>query len=571
MLKWISVLLVTGLALGLWWSQSNSAKDDGAAGTTPEESEGAGTSDPGVLTAETQEGTANLQREGVGASEPELSTSGLPPKQIHVQVMLELGGSPVPGAQVFFLDRTQDSGWRAIWQDAARRADYLTTHAKRLEADRLGRLAVPATEDGALLGVSPGLQGEIEWLGFPAGVVELKLAIHADVEVEVVDAQGFHVPHVPVALCIDRPGAPTYLVIRKTAAAAPARFTNVKRLLRSDGPLEGYAVTLAFPVSERERVKLPQGKLPDEPIILTMPDCGSVRVNVTGADGAAMLTSTLVSLAIQSDVEGSAYRAEVSERLADGSAHFPFIGVGTQLALRVHSIGELRPIETSHAGPSLAGEEIVISAQMAMSFPTLVGRLVNANGDPLGDRRGRMRLTSGGAARSQTILQSDAVGRFRAVFRDPWKAGEELSANLELTALPGEPPLDVVLDVTHATPDGETELGDVVLEVQPALASGQVTGTDGSPLIAANIRVEVPREDSEEWYSPRGFVAPSVADGSFTIYGRTDATRMRLVVRRAGFQTVTHGPIPAGVEDLVVELTAGQDAAPREGLRPSGG
>jgi len=568
MLKWISALLVLGLAVGWMWSRT----EDGSGGIA---APGAGPDRPEVdideplLEGESAPGEST-ERTGVTPVIPDAAGAATP-LVIHIQVVLELGGSPVPGATVFFLDHAADGGWRGVWENKAERADYFTTRGRRLESDAQGRLSVPATKDGALLGVALGLQGETEWSGYPAGVVELKLAMHADLEVDVVDAEGFHVPHVPVTLCVDRPGSPTYLVIRKTAAGAPARFTNVRRLLRDRGPPEGYAVMLAFPATERERVSLARGELPSAPIILTMPECGSVHVDVTGPGGSRLDAGTLVSLAIRSDVEDSNYRAEISERLSKGSVDFPFIGVGTQLTLRVHGVGELRPTLSSHDGPASQGDRVVIAIEMTSSFPALVGRLVDRHGAPLGERSGRMSLTSAGNPVAQTILDSDADGRFRAVFRETWQAADALLAHVELNAVPGTPPLDTLLDVAHAMPEGETVLGDVVLTVQPAVASGRVVDAEGAGLIAANVRVEVQREDSEEWYSPRGLVAPSLADGSFAIYGRTDAPAVRIAVRRSGFITSTLGPLPAGTEGIEVVLKAGQDTAPKpDGLRSGG-
>ena len=55
----------------------------------------------------------------------------------------------------------------------------------------------------------------------------------------------------PVAICLNTPEVPWYLVERRTGVTGIAEFTSLDRVLRNDSAPPGYAVGFAFPLAHR--------------------------------------------------------------------------------------------------------------------------------------------------------------------------------------------------------------------------------------------------------------------------------------------------------------------------------
>jgi hypothetical protein len=323
--------------------------------------------------------------------------------------------------------------------------------------------------------------------------------------------------------------------------------------------------------------------LPEEPLILTLPPMGSLRVRVYNESGVLMDEVVDVSLG-RIDSSGAFERA-ASQRLIGGEAVFGHVGVGTRLAVRLGGSRKRPPHFEDVSGPVADGAEEVVSIKWEELYPVVVGRAVRDGGQVLSRHRGSYTFDQGQGLIGVPPLTTDGEGRFRIVLSGPPERGmggavggvpdsqEAFQLEAALFSSAGQAPYEAAR--TFRVPDsaGEFDLGDLVFHKRPLLASGRVTDIAGDALLAVHVRAEEQSLKDKRWSPVRDQSAVTDHQGQYTIHGTPSGSPLRLVAMRRGFRTMTLAGFPHGSSavDIVLTLAGSPGSGDGKPARPKRG
>jgi hypothetical protein len=484
-----------------------------------------------------------------------------------VVLVLRIDGSSVPGARVLFLDRKAPSAtdWREAWDDPRQREAFIRRHGKTQVADDQGRVTVAGTDSGVLQGSAAGISGRLEWTGPVDSPLRLVLRPERNLRVQVVDHRGRPQPGVRVAIVKpDRAAGPGYA--RQTEGPeAIATFARVQRVLGSlvPGRPRPY-VTFGFPCVNPPRVELDPDAIPEEVVVLKLPPVGSLEVRVVTESGVPLKEVVNVSLGERVPVPGGepSFRASHNERLMGGKVLFTYVGVGAKVAVKLGGARDRPDLIEDVEGPSQAGEVKRVTLRWTERYPVLLGTAVTPTGQVLAGRRGRFMVWSDGRGSGGPPLICDTQGRFRLVLATNLEGQAGRRAELELYSRDGSGPLEATLQLEARLAPGETDVGQVTFTPKPPLVTGWVRSADGTPMVGVHVRAMVEGNTPATGGGPSSFSATTVGDGSFTIYGRIDAT-FELVAVRRGHKQVRLKDIRAGSSGIEISMMPELPRAPR--------
>jgi RNA polymerase sigma-70 factor (ECF subfamily) len=292
--------------------------------------------------------------------------------------------------------------------------------------------------------------------------------------------------------------------------------------------------------------------LPDQPVVLSLPLCGSLRISVSDATGAPVVGQPWVLR----EHEGASDRAFGATTDAAGVATFPRVAIGRSWRIACDRIPPEPPRIV--IGPSAPGEQVDVAHQ---GPPTAVlrGRL-QQDAVPLANTSFTMTANAGGRELPLLEGRTDGEGRFVVIASERWR--NQRIQDLRVHPFDG--------------PDGYTErcatwrgdreltagthdLGDLALTTEPIVVGGTLLPPTGEPLPAdVRLEVEVAGDKApESWHyvSLRRRLQP---DGRFTLFGSAPNGALRLVVTTANrFVPVRPLRFRAGDQDLRIELRRG--------------
>lgn len=577
MLKWIVVvLLVVAVALGVWrLGGSESVK-------------GLGTSNSGTTTEPLFPGESGVDlAEGGGDAAGERSTQGAGTRsavptdeaaavaaarvaadgELVIETLHPGTDQPLVDLDVWLLDRNSRPAveWQLAFQVEEQRLAYLRAHGVRHTTDEKGRITVERLSSGALLAEGQGQRGEFAWAGPVQGPVKVPMRPVVDLRVRVVDGDGTLVAGAPVAIIDDVLKRPRQRAMRPTTANGEASFTYLAQSLAKGADGVGYAVILNFPQSNQRRVSLDPKNLPTEPIELVMPPAAPMKIVLVDAAGEPVKGASTIALGVsglgrngQPSKNRAGFEVQVQQRTTSGSTRFPWVEVGSAFEILVTGAGTRADQVFAVTGPPAAGELYTLELVWDAQLPSLVGRAVGPDGAPLRSRHGRLRLSENRAQRQSSAFLCDEEGRFKLRIDETWTPGSERMGLLSMTQTDERGPLEAELDLSFDVPPGETDLGNVVFEGIPLLASGQVLDADGEPMAGAHAVAQYRKSGSDEgsWQNVEGAADTTGPDGWFTIYGEPLAKTLRISVRRRGFEG-GQAPFEAGDREVQLVLTEG--------------
>lgn len=401
---------------------------------------------------------------------------------IEVQVVDARDRAPVPGASVWCMTAAQretelERRWgglehgfdRIEYEDVIRSVGL---HAASGD-DGIARLPRPA---GVLRFVASDATrfGTGETDESASGPVVIEVAVQEVLDVRVVDRSGHGIAGVPVTaawLFPDESFDDTWHghfegVVHSTEPTGFARFPHANGWLEPEGQTIVF-IALAFPVAEREVLRLDPAALPERRE-LSMPPVGSVVLKFPGVTrGVARLRLC------PNDPDRHSIRVRNFEparaAIVDGEARFPFVGVGAPLVYEANWAGLSEPVEGELKGPRRAGEIVEFVGQAAPSIPRFTGRLVDEDDDAIANHEMSfsIRLDSRGSTSSRGItLRTDRDGRFEFTLDGDVPDGFHRWIEISEWGY-REPKIladqGAVLDLTARANPGLTDLGDVVL------------------------------------------------------------------------------------------------------------
>ena len=493
-------------------------------------------------------------------------------------------GSPFPGVRLVFLDRTKARGWEKHWDDGRARRTFIRSKGAGFESGETGEVFIPRTLSGVLCTRNPGLHGEWEWEGSAPLEHTFAVSSISDLHLRVVDSSGR--PRSAVAVVLERELKGDHLPVLSGMSTAPSGavlFPALRRSLGDPSPGSRFSATFGFPCDDPPRVAFDAFALPEEPLILTLPPMGSLRVRVYNELGVLMDEVVDVSLGLLNSA--GVFEGASSQRLIGGEAVFGQVGVGTRLAVRLGSSPKRPAHVEAVSGPVSDGAEKVVTIKWEKLHPVIVGRAVRDGGQILSGQRGSYTFDQGQGLIGGPPLTTDGEGRFRIVLSGPSgrgiggageatpDRGEAFQFEAALFSVAGQAPYEAAR--TFRVPDsaGEYDLGDLVFHMRPLLASGRVTGIGGEALLGVHVRAEEQSLKDKRWSPVRDQSAVTDHQGQYTIHGTPSGSPLRLVAMRRGFRTMTLAGFPHGSSavDIVLTLAGSPGSGDGKPARPKRG
>jgi RNA polymerase sigma-70 factor (ECF subfamily) len=300
-----------------------------------------------------------------------------------------------------------------------------------------------------------------------------------------------------------------------------------------------------------EAQQIDANAVPDQPLVLTLPPCGGLRITVRDAVGAPVAGERW----LLREHEGASDRPFGATTDAAGIAEFPRVALG-----RSWQVGRDRIPESPRIviGPRAPGERVDVHQQQD-PVPVLAGRLLQ-QGEPLAVTRITITAIASGRELSSLRGTTDGDGRFTMPARADWL--EQRLQELRIhpySAEEGHAGTCAIWRGERELTAATHELGTLVLEPEPIVVAGQLVVAEGVPLPPElQLSVEAATEAmSDAWrhVSLRRRLRP---DGAFALFGSVPNEPLRLVVTTANrFVPVPTQRFRAGDQGLQIELHRG--------------
>jgi hypothetical protein len=311
-------------------------------------------------------------------------------------------------------------------------------------------------------------------------------------------------------------------------------------------------VRLGIPAAELPIVLLEEGRDPSAPIQLAVPDTGSVAVGVSGGSGGRL--SLRLGVDTGRPRRSWAMRPGVRELHLEGHrVIIDKVGLGLALRLEVEDLsGEMAIESRTFPGPRARGETVEVGVTLQDRRPAVKGRVVDARGAPLANRKLVMQLRSlinTVVNTTVTSLQTDGDGRFRLVLR----RGDEESVLREVRSAGGHADgmirvrsrggglLEGRVSLGEGQIDGIIDLGQIVMMEAPVVVSGRVVDDRERPIPKVSIDAATPGWGGSSPFAPSSRLTD--AEGRFSIRSIADSGEVRLSFACAGYHA------PAAVAD----------------------
>jgi hypothetical protein len=441
--------------------------------------------------------------------------------------------------------------------------------AGRGTTDETGRLVVQAKRQPRVVAVRIGYGGEwVRWTrsAHAEATPVVDVAPTPRIALQVVGDRG-PVDDVMVAIGyrtnqIESAGEP-----KPTGGPDSLAVFDVPNFRGSDDA-EFFATVLA-PMPAPVRVPLTFAPPPSTPVRIRLPPTGGVSVRLVGPDGAAWTAPTQVTIeaaGVGTSATGATYRIA-----RDGVAVFPAVGVGVTLDVLVFSTipspagAPPTPCVTTRlriAGPTVAGQSVAATAHVGVARACVVGRFVDAHGNPVARRYVSARFLGSapdhaGPAPSDAT-RSDAEGRFCVSLDvEPSARSGDLQIGSCGTPDAPRPEFEVKRVSWPADHPDRLDLGDVVLdddaEAPTTLVSGRFTWPQKFPFRGGYVWVA--RRVGERFDLLSDLRADAAADGRFAVRGvRPDEDRVWLVGESQGALVDAAVEFEPGAKDVELRL-----------------
>jgi RNA polymerase sigma factor (sigma-70 family) len=396
------------------------------------------------------------------------------------------------------------------------------------------------------------------------------VAIAGALLVRVQDQAGRALGGVPVAVFRRGVGSSAVpLRARTEAATGLALMEDLQSRLSERGEevtSSLFTVGLDVPGLDLKRVSIDPLSLPLDPVLLTMPDYGSLEVRVVDGNGAPITAHDWLNITpiFPSPSEpgrfrrGLRYSAQIT---GESRATFHHVQARTKLRVEVSDVGVLAGVH-EHIEPLRAGEHRVVKLVVAETLPQMTGRVVLADGSPVSAHWLEAEFTPDGDGRAGLRADGTFAMPLDRISADP---GESFSGVLSVRVhdasgdSASEKALSGRFDAVVPSSELPTHIGTIVLREPAVFAAGRVLSDDGEPIEGAWVSLYEKfnrREDPEDfgWNYAGIDYAYTNAEGQFTV--NVDRPPGEYAIRAHGEGHIDRGALrfQAGSEDMVLVL-----------------
>jgi hypothetical protein len=349
--------------------------------------------------------------------------------------VLDPDGRPAAGAEIFLENPDAPADLVRAFDDA----HPIHTLAARLQslgtrhvADAYGALRAPLPRL-RLFGIAA--HADDRWVGAthlredfgPESTLTLRLAPALELAVLVLGSDDAPRAGIPIGYRSDAGNLGRALAL--TGADGIARMRALPEVPPLPPGSAFPAVGFGFPCDASGLRRLESTDFGITPVTMRLPPLGEVTAEIVDASGRPAADGTLVVMQEAVPRALSDRWTTPSESLQsargvvrDGTAHFPFVGLGhgLEIAADFQSTGRFEGV--TFPGPLEAGERVRVILQQRHVLPALRGRVHSDSAAPLAD----LALTAHliyvdeyGIARDEKAgMRTDAAGRFHRAFAD---------------------------------------------------------------------------------------------------------------------------------------------------------
>lgn len=572
------LLVLVGLALGLWWflgtDLGTTAKDPVA-----EAQDQVAELSPGTFLAEPKakaSGALNeisrekILEDALARTEVNLAAKGA---QVTVVTLARNGGQPLANAEVWlFPGESGDSLARLRSERDLFDSLFQRMSEKGLSrfSDTEGKIAMTIPQGNFFL-VAKWRDLYEEVYRNQAGdgdTIWLQLHNDHDLRVRVQDERGQPLAHFPLALDLQVRNS-TYRIASFSADAnGLASLDHVEARLPSNDPGSQLILRAEAPFRETPELEIPLDPFPEE-LIFQVPPYASVTVIPRLANGEEGWSEPTFLQRHQTEPSDWAVSFGIEPEPAlgmgkvdafHGEAPYQFVGLGLELDAGVLFGQGRRPTVKTFSGPLQAGENLRVEVQEVHDRPILQFRAVNEAGEPYANADVNLFFRMSNGHHTSDRINLDAQGRGQCPVPI-----DGLGAMSEWIAIQFDLPVisrDLLAEVTlRPVPSpGPVDLGDIVFAKGPLLCAGRVVNRLGEAVQGARLRVFYEGSRGEKHLVNRQIYAVD-EEGSFAIFGDCPSGKLLLAVYHSSYP------------DQEIEVLTGSDRLSlvmEEGFRVSG-
>lgn len=495
------------------------------------------------------------------------------PDKFLVRCVLASDGSPVADAEVLSAD--PDFAWRSLPLAQRNRLFQLDEIAqlrwtgRKATTDADGYVQLPRPRDGFRV-----VARKAELFGTrmltppePADGFRIELAVMTSVTVRVLTADGAPAADLLLALATTTPGHSSRSASQEvrslghTDAQGLLVLEHLPALLRDDDGATATKARLfvATPGLCEIGADIDPKQLPDEVVELRLPPTGAVDLVVLTHTRHPLPTNSWFRFQPEQPQPVDHPMPDWFRQSPDGRTRFDHVPLGQQWRAEVWVGGG--NITQLRAGPTRAGEVVTIELLADPRTALLRGRALDAARTPLADAVLHFVDQHGD---TWHYAETDAEGRFTLLLGER-AAGRSLGGELRRMDDKFRYRGQRCVLPERSMPVGELDLGDLVFDQAPELASGSFHGVE--PLPEVQMYVERWRVDADSGvgdfqYSSDSSVAID-PNGQFRVYGSTREGRLRLHGNADGCEPIAPLEFVAGARNLRIELRRGATGAVR--------
>lgn len=582
----IAALLLIGLLAGVIVVLQDRS-EDGAAPATPSVAAHEQSGSPVTESLPAGSPGAALVREEAGSQAPSQfdPATADPADLMSVRVVLAKDGSPVPLAEVLYLDyegvdQERIRAARRLFDDPEKILEDLG-HAVRAGADGVATLPRPGGmmmlaarhehDFGTMVAPAPSRAGE---------PIEIRISPVLHVRVHVEDETGAPLAGVMVGyLCGE--GLDAWIrAERPTDERGDAELRHLETELTDVSRGRRNRIVAVLPGREPPGLDFSLDAPPREIVKLVVPRVGSARVKVFDLEGRLARDGTPVTLQPALTAAELAHWREIAggrglhsqhhglgaqrSYTRDGAAHFPHVPLGLRLECIAAPDQSVFQTAVEAEGPQRPGEEVLIQLRQTQSHPRLSGRVVDAAGTPLGP----VTLTSTfrsnwphlpGSNMQMEYLELDADSRFSKLLEQAVVPPGTARILAIQRTLDDDSRLQMAwIFVPERIAESGHDLGDVPFG-GPIAVAGRVERADGSPVAGADLDLFMQLAPPEESQKAGAGQVTSVrwlsdADGRFALEGVIPGALHQLQVLVPGGGRSIHQPFTLGTTDLRIVI-----------------
>lgn len=320
-----------------------------------------------------------------------------------------------------------------------------------------------------------------------------------------------------------------------------------------------FEAVLMVPLAEAVRAPFRGRPVPEDVIELRLPPTGCVALRTVDFDGRPFTHPVHGELRMVDMKNPRWTRVLIRKQQNEREIVFPFVGLGVEFeAFCRLDDNDFRWRSPRFAGPQRAGERLTVDLVVAPDEAMFHGRVLGPSGAPLANVETTFLINSmRGRLEGEEVLLDDE-GRFHLPFNVRVVKNHQAPYRFQIRHQNQLPVPGLARTLPVLPQRGIVDLGDLHLDMLPAICFGKVVDDRGEPIAGARVQLQREREVGRrtprlDWQDEAFTDVRTNEAGDFWLYGDLEAARYRLRVTASGYFPYEQPSLP-GREGAVIKL-----------------